>query len=425
MSERDKESRLRSDERSSPLSNENCSSNSGARVTEAGKSAKEVASVFPSLRNSDCTAGLSVIISREDLYYDEADRAELASWAEFPREAELSRRHELVVRARRREELRQGQSPSSGVSSGRGRSRSWLSRRVGNFSGGEETERVENNSKKVTSSARGKRRSRRILMSGDDGGDPDHEADASERSEPESSSALSSRAVLGQRGRSATGEKMAPFLRSRLRKGSGGVVGVRARDLSSDEEGSTMTLLASEDILRSTRRGRSEEVVNGASRLQSLSGHQADLRAGLAQLQAQQEEEERRAKEEEERRKKDEEERVRRQQEEEEERRAKERQEKEQEDGRRSSLASSSSPRRRSNVRGVAAQSQIAVSIRPLHPSAAIVSIAARRGVLESAWLPLRGAIRPTVGDEVVLGHGRSAMESAIQPMHMEFFLPR
>ena len=110
VSQRDKESRLQSDERSSPLSNENHSSNSGARATEAGKSAKEVESVVPSLRNSDCTAGLSTIISREDLYYNEADRAELASWAEFPREAELSRRHELVVRTRQREELRQGQS---------------------------------------------------------------------------------------------------------------------------------------------------------------------------------------------------------------------------------------------------------------------------------------------------------------------------
>ena len=217
---------------------------------------------------------------------------------------------------------------------------------------------------------------------------------------------------------------MAPSPRSRLRKSGGGVVNARTRDVSSDEEGSTMTLLAGENVLLGNRRSRNEGVTNSASRLQTLSRRQADLRAELAHLQVQQEEEERREKEQEERRKKDEEEREQRRQEEEE-RRAKERHEKEQEDERRSSSASSSSPRNRSNVRGVAAQSQIAVSIRPLRPSAAIVSIAAQRGVLESAWLPLRGAIRLTVGDEVVLSRGRSATESAIQPMHMEFFLPR
>ena len=47
----------------------------------------------------------SALVSRNDLYYDEKDRGELASWTEFPREVELNRRHELVVRNRLRSEL--------------------------------------------------------------------------------------------------------------------------------------------------------------------------------------------------------------------------------------------------------------------------------------------------------------------------------
>ena len=43
------------------------------------------------------------------------------------------------------------------------------------------------------------------------------------------------------------GEKMVPFLRPRLWRSSGGVVGVR--EVSSDEEGSTMTLMAGESLL--------------------------------------------------------------------------------------------------------------------------------------------------------------------------------
>ena len=146
--------------------------------------------------------------------------------------------------------------------------------------------------------------------------------------------------------------------------------------------------------------------------------------AELELLRTQREEEECKVKEREERRKKEEEERAWRQCEEEE-RRAKEQLEKEQEEVRRSSSMSSTSPKARNHLYSMAAQSQIAVSIRPLRPSAAIVSIAARQGVLESAWLPLRGASRPTVGDKIVSECGRSATETAIRPMHMEFFLPK
>ena len=124
VNERDKTGRLQSDGRLSSLSKEKHSSNSEARVAEADTPAKEIESGVPSVRGTDRTAGLSAVISREDLYYDKADREELATWAEFPREVELSRRHELVVRTRQCEELRQGQSSSSGVSSGGGRSRS-------------------------------------------------------------------------------------------------------------------------------------------------------------------------------------------------------------------------------------------------------------------------------------------------------------
>ena len=46
-----------------------------------------------------------VMPSREDLYYDEADREKLASWAEFPREVELAKRYEMVLRDRQRQEL--------------------------------------------------------------------------------------------------------------------------------------------------------------------------------------------------------------------------------------------------------------------------------------------------------------------------------
>ena len=89
-------------------------------------------------------------------------------------------------------------------------------------------------------------------------------------------------------------------------------------------------------------------------------------------------------------------------------------------------FTAASSARRRGRVPvGVASESQIAVSIRPLRPSSTILSIAARGGVTESAWLPLKGSIRPTVGDDVVLGRGLFATANAIRLMHMEFFLSR
>ena len=156
--------------------------------------------------------------------------------------------------------------------------------------------------------------------------------------------------------------------------------------MSSEEEGSTVTLLASESLLKSVPRSSGSD---GSSRLQSLSRRQADLLAELELLRTQQEEEERKVKEREERRKKEEEERAQRQREEEE-RRAKEQLEKEQEEVRRSFSMSLTFLRAQSNLYSMAAQSQITVSIRLLRLSAAIVSIAARQGVLESAWLPLR-----------------------------------
>ena len=363
-----------------------------------------------------------VMPSREDLYYDEADREKLASWAEFPREVELAKRYEIVLRDRQRQELLWDPLRSAAGSVGKGRLRSRLTRRVGNFSEEEGSEGEVGKRKQVVNSESGRRGGRRkVLDSEDDGGDTNGEGvpEAGIISEPKV--VLSSRAILGRRGKTSRGENMTPFLKPKPKWVSGGIVGVPEPDVSSEEEGSTVTLLASESLLKSVPRSSG---LNGSSRLQSLSRRQADLLAELELLRTQQEEEERKVKEREERRKKEEEERARRQREEEE-RRAKEQLEKEQEEVRRSSSVSTSSPRARGNLYGVAAQSQIAVSIRPLRPSAAIVSIAARQGVLESAWLPLKGAIRPTVGDEIVSGRGRSATETAIRPMHMEFFLPR
>ena len=192
---------------------------------------------------------------------------------------------------------------------------------------------------------------------------------------------------------------------------------------SSEDEGSIMTLQTGENVLNGASK------VNEQSRLAYLSQRQADLMTELSKLQRQQEEEERVLKEREEARKKAEEERDRRR--EAEERREKERQQQIQEEVTRcQALAVSppaSSSRRRGRVPvGVASESQIAVSIRPLCPSATLLSIAARGGgVIESAWLPLRGASRPTVRDDVVLGRGLSATADAIRPMHMDFFLSR
>ena len=56
-----------------------------------------------------------VMPSREDLYYDEADREKLASWAEFPREVELAKRYEMVLRDRQRQELLRDPSRSVAV----------------------------------------------------------------------------------------------------------------------------------------------------------------------------------------------------------------------------------------------------------------------------------------------------------------------
>ena len=363
-----------------------------------------------------------VMPSREDLYYDEADREKLASWAEFPQEVELAKRYEMVLRDRQRQELLRDQSRSAAGSVGKGRLRSRLTRRVGNFSEEEGSGSEVGKEKKVVNSGGGKKgRRRRVLDSEDDGGDNNGEEVSTAGITSDPKSVLSSRAILGRRGKSSGGEIMAPFLKPKPKRVSSGVIGVREQDVSSEEEGSTMTLLASESLLKSVPHSSGSD---GSSRLQSLSQQQADLLAELELLRTQQEAEERKVKEREERRKREEEERARRQREEEE-RRVKEQLEKEREEVRQSSSMATTSPRARNHLYGVAAQSQIAVSIRPLRPSAAIVSIAARQGVLESAWLPLRGAIRPTVGDEVVSGCGRSATEIAIRPMHMEFFLPR
>ena len=328
----------------------------------------------------------------------------------------------MVLRDQQRQELLRDQSQGAAGLVGRGRLRSRLTRRVRNFSEEEASEGGVGREKKVVNSVSGRKgRRRRVLDSEDDGGGTDGEGVSKARVTSGPKSVLFSRAILGRRRKSSRGEIMVPFLKPRPKRSSGGVVGVREQDVSSEEEGSTVTLLASESLLKSVPRGSRSD---GSSRLQSLLRRQADLLAELELLRTQQEEEERKVKEREERRKKEEEERAQRQREEEE-RRAKEQLEKEQEEVRRSSSMSTTSPRARSNLYGIAAQSQIAVSIRPLRPSAAIVSIAARQGVLESAWLPLQGVIRPTVGDEVVSGCGHSATEIAIRLMHMEFFLPR
>ena len=251
-----------------------------------------------------------VMPSREDLYYDDADREKLASWAKFPPEVELAKRYEMVLRDRQRQELLWDPSRSAAGSVGKGRLRSRLTRRVGNFSEEEGSGGEVGKGKQVVNSEGGRKdRRRRVLDSEDDGGDTNGEGVSKVGITSEPKGVLSSRAILGRRGKTSRGENMTLFLKPKPKRVSGGVVGVREHDVSSEEEGSTMTLLASESLLKSVPRSSG---FNGSSRLQSLSRRQADLLAELELLRTQQEEKERKVKEREERRKKEEEERARR-----------------------------------------------------------------------------------------------------------------
>ena len=405
---------------SPPPLNGSRSSSSNASVEEVSASSKEISSTVSSSRVSESAAGPSLAFSREDLYYDDADRAELSTWAEFPREAELTRRYELVVRSRQREELLgNAESPQNTPEAKRKR----LARRVGRFSSGSDVEK--NRSVTAGESPIGKRGRIRVLASSGDDGEEDEVS--VRRSEADSPKPLSSRDLLGKRGRLADfSSNMAPKKR---RSKFVSEVGDDESQLGEEEQGA-VTLTTGESVLPGISRSSRARGRGGEDNLHLLSQRQADLLEELANVQREHEEEEKRIKEREEARREAEEERVRRRREEREKRETERQQrarEAEEEENRRrpSNGVSSELLRGRGRLSGVAAAAQLAVSIRPLRPSAAIVSIAARRGVLSSAWLPIKGAIRPTVGDEVVLGRGRTATEAAIQPMHMEFFLPR
>ena len=377
--------------------------------------------------------GRSGLLSRNDLYYDEKDREELASWAEFPREVELTRRHEMVVREQLREELLESNRSTDPVGSlllpaVQSPRRSRLVRRVGDFSDGEvEKDRAvglkENDAKVRGDSglAQWKRGRRRVITSPKSR----DKAEVSEKGmfDVPSTTGLSSQAVLGRRRVHVPEIPMAARGTRRVRSRGCKSLGSQERlGESSEDEGSIMTLQTGENILQGASKGSER------SRLQYLSQRQADLMTELSNLQRQQEEEERVVKEREEARKKEEEERIRKR--EAEEKREKERQQRIQEEveRRRASVTSSlaGSARRRGRVPiGVALKSQIVVSIYPLCPSATLLSIAASGGVTESAWLPLKSSIRPTVGDDIVLGRGLTAIADSIRLMHMEFFLPR
>ena len=227
----------------------------GEASTEDLVATMELNGVGGSAHRTELPSQGGVMPSREDLYYDEADREKLVSWAEFPREVELAKRYEMVLRDRQRQELLRDQLRSAAGSGGKGRLRSRLTRRVGNFSEEEGSGGEAGKEKKVVNSGGGKKgRRRRVLDSEDDGGDNNGEEVSTAGITSEPKSVLSSRAILGRRGKSSGGEIMAPFLKPRPKRVSGGVVGVREQDVSSEEEGSTVTLLASESLLKSVPR---------------------------------------------------------------------------------------------------------------------------------------------------------------------------
>ena len=410
---------------------------SKVRARSGGVPNVEASSEVGAKSSQEVSRNRSVLLSRNDLYYDEKDREELASWAEFPREVELNRRHELIVRDQLREELLGSNGRADPVGSlllpavqspQRGR----LVRRVGEIDEEEveENRAAESNKNDAENSKNpgsvSQKRGRRCVLTSPRSGDEESEPEVNAKNKfaVPARRGLSSQSILGRRGLSIPPIPMAARGARRTRRpeiqspSSPGRLGE-----SSEDEGSIMTLRTGENVLSGASK------VNEQSRLAYLSQRQADLMTELSKLQRQQEEEEKVLKEREEARKKAEEERDRRR--EAEEKREKERQQRVQEETaqRQASTVSppASSSRRRGRVPvGVASESQIAVSIRPLRPSATLLSIAARGGgVTESAWLPLRGAIRPTVGDDVVLGRGLTATADAIRPMHMEFFLPR
>ena len=195
--------------------------------TEDSVANKELNGNGGSVDQTELPLQSGIMPSREDLYYDEADREKLASWAEFPREVELAKRYEMVLRDRQRQELLRDQSQSPAGSAGRGRLRSRLSRRVGNFSEEEASGGEAGREKKVVNSVSGKKgRRRRVLYSGDDGSNTDGDGVSKAGVTPGPKSVFSSRAILGRRGKSGGGETMAPFLKPRPRRSSGGVVGV-------------------------------------------------------------------------------------------------------------------------------------------------------------------------------------------------------
>ena len=196
-----------------------------------------------------------------------------------------------------------------------------------------------------------------------------------------------------------------------------------------------VSLSAGHNLLQGSSQDLGDSSADKSTEMRAIERREARLAAELAELHRRRALEEQRMKEREEaeRKRKEEEERRRREQQrrqEERERREGERQRRSQEEASQSpAQQGSSSPRRSGTSReaptGSAVETRVSVSVQSLRPSAAIVSLAARRCVLESAWVPLRGDIRPRVGDEVVSGRGPGVSDRDIRPMHMEFFLPR
>ena len=181
-----------------------CSDGLAEASTEGFVVNKELNGVEGGADRTELPSQSGIMPSREDLYYDEADREKLASWAEFPREVELAKRYEIVLRDRQRQELLRDRSQGAAGSAGKGRLRSRLTRRVGSFSEEETSEDEVGREKKVVNSASGRKgRRRRVLCSGDDGGNTNGEGVSKAGVTLEPKSVLSSCAILGRRGKSS------------------------------------------------------------------------------------------------------------------------------------------------------------------------------------------------------------------------------
>ena len=254
---------------------------------------------------------------------------------------------------------------------------------------------------------------------------------------------LSSKKVLGQRGggkRSQNTHTDVQGVREGARRHGGGEQRsssralTRRRAAASDED----ELEGDGEVLHSSSMG--EDVLGDTGTgISQMRAREEELAAMLAAAVRHREREERRAKEREEaeRRRKEEEETRQR----EEARRREEQRRRDEAQARRASRQQSQSstqsqgrvppsPSRLSqqsarSVPGAESGTQVAVALRPLRPSAVSVSYAALRRVTESAWLPIRGSIRPTVGDRIVGGRGLTCSVADIAPLHMEFLLPR